>query len=235
MPNIVKRGFVPTDAIEFNEQNIKLLKTAQKDICTFINRGYGIDKTTGFVGNHFKLSARQRLALKRAISSNDDIQKRMEHNISKLPENSTIYIDGLNLIITLEVALSNSTLLKCMDNTVRDLAGLRGTYKIIDKTDMALDLIGKKFTDMNISKAVFYLDSPVSNTGRLKQKILEFSEHWNFDVEVNLVLNADVVLEKLYNVITTDCIILNKCQSWLNTSFEIIVENIENIKLIDLS
>lgn len=233
MPHIVQRGFVPKDEIEFNQENIKILQLAQNDICTLINRGYRIDKSTEFVGNHFKLSARQRLALKRVISSDCDIQRRFEHNISELPGGSTVYIDGLNLIITLEVALSHSILLKCMDGTIRDLAGLRGTYKLIDKTDIALELIGKKFEKMKISKAVFYLDSPVSNTGRLKQKIFEVAENWNFEVEVNLVINADVVLEKLYNVITTDGIILNKCKSWLNTASEIICCDMEDTKYID--
>lgn len=235
MPNIVQRGFVLKDEIEFNKENIKILRLAQSDICIFINRGYHIKQSTEFVGNHFKLSARQRLALKRIISSDCDIKRRFEHNISELPPESTVYIDGLNLIITLEVALSNSTLLKCMDGTIRDLAGLRGTYKLIDKTDIALELIGKKFEQMKISKAVFYLDSPVSNTGRLKQKIFEFSKLWRFEVEVHLVSNADIFLEKLYNVITTDGIILNKCDSWLNTVCEIITYNMKNTRYIDFS
>lgn len=235
MPDIVRRGFVPTDEIEFNEKNIRILKTAQQDICTLINRGYSIDKTTEFVGNHFMLSARQRLALKRAIAPNNDIINRQNHLITKLPEKSTVNIDGLNLIITLEVVLSNSTVIKCMDNTIRDLAGLRGTYKIVDKTLIALELIANKFSDMNIDKAVFYLDSPVSNTGRLKTNIMEMSKDWNFKVEVNLVYNADVILEKLDNVITTDGIILNKCKGWLNTAYEIASENIDHFNYIDLS
>lgn len=233
MPNITKRGFVPTDEIEFNTQNIKILKKAQVDICTLINRGYNIDKTTEFVGNHFKLSARQRLALKRAISSNDELIKRSNSKVIKLDKNSIVNIDGLNLIITLEVLLSNSTILKCMDGTIRDLAGLRGTYRIIDKTEMSLDLIFKKLEDMEISKAVFYLDSPVSNTGRLKQLILEKSKPYNFEVCVELVLNADVILEKLENVITTDSIILNKCKGWLNTAYEIMTSFSDNF--IDLT
>lgn len=69
--------------------------------------------------------------------------------------------------------MSNSTILKCMDGTVRDLAGLRGTYKLIDKTDAAINLIGQKLEELKIDKAVFYLDSSVSNSGRLKIRILE--------------------------------------------------------------
>lgn len=47
------------------------------------------------------------------------------------------------MIISIEVALSGGTLVIGSDGNIRDLAGLRGTYKIIDKTEEALNLIGK--------------------------------------------------------------------------------------------
>ncbi len=57
-----------------------------------------------------------------------------------------------------------------------------------------------------ISKAMFYLDSPVSNTGRLSQRIYEVLKDYPFNVEVELVPNADVILEKQSYVITSDAI-----------------------------
>ncbi|AQS04201.1 DUF434 domain-containing protein [Clostridium beijerinckii] len=233
MTQIVKRGFVPSDEIEFNEENLTLLKKAQKDIYYLINHGYSIDKSVEFVGNHLLFSARQRLALKRGISSYNDIISREKRKILDTYENSTLHIDGLNIIITLEVALSNSTLIKCMDGTLRDLAGLRGTYKLIDKTDTAIDLIGKRLDEMKIRKAIFYLDSPVSNTGRLKSRILEILHKYNFDIEVILIPNADVILNKLDYVVTSDGIILNTCESWINLAYEIVEEELPNTSYID--
>lgn len=233
MTQIVKRGFVSSDKTEFNNTNIALLKKAQKDICFLLNRGYKIDKTIEFIGNHFLFSARQRLALKRSLCSYDDVKKRENNRIINGYENNTIHIDGLNVIITLEVALSNSTLIRGMDGTIRDLAGLRGTYKLIDKTDIAINLIGLKLNKMKPRKVIFYLDSPVSNTGRLKQKILEILSIYNFDLEVNLVLNADVILNKLSYVITSDGIILNTCDSWINLVYEIMNEELPNTSYID--
>lgn len=233
MAQIVKRGYVHSDEIEFNNKNMMLLKQAQVDICYLLNHGYKLDKTVEFIGNHFLFSARQRLALKRVISSNEDLNRRKKHELIDGYDGSTIHIDGLNIIITLEVALSNSTLLKCMDGTLRDLAGLRGTYKLIDKTDTAIELIGSKLSEMKIKKAVFYLDSPVSNTGRLKLRILELLDTYNFDVDVLLVPNADVILSKLDHVITSDGIILNDCSSWINLAYEIINKNSPHTHYID--
>lgn len=235
MTQVVKRGYIERDKIEFNDRNLALLKQAQQDICFLLDRGYEFNKVIEFIGNHFLFSSRQRLALKRALSSSLDIKRRKQHQLKEVHENAVIHIDGLNLIITLEVALSGSMLLHCMDDTIRDLAGLRGTYKIIDKTDAAIELIGKRLKEMSIEKAIFYLDSPVSNTGRLKVRILEILSKHDFDVEVILVPNADVILKSLDNVVTSDGIILNTCGSWINLAYEIIKQYLPNVHYIDLS
>lgn len=231
--HIVRRGYVESDIKQFSDKEIPVLKKAQEEIFWLLNRGYNVKNVSTFVGNHYMLSERQRIALARATSSLKDLEIRKEKRIKNYNGN-VIYIDGFNLIITLEVALSNSTIIKCMDETFRDLAGLRGTYRLIDKTDSALKLIAEKLQSMNIKKAVFYLDSPVSNTGRLKQKILEIMENFEFEVEVELVKNADIILMKKNNVVSTDAIILNNCISWINLSYEIITENIKDLKIVNL-
>lgn len=235
MSKEVKRGYVPADEKEFSGENLEKVKRAQSDIFMLIDRGYPIKNASTFAGNHYLLSERQRLAIVRATSPSEDIQKRKSKQITSGFEDETVYIDGLNLIISLEIALSESTMIKCMDGTIRDLAGLRGTYKLIDKTDIAINLIGQKLEEMKIGKVYFYLDSPVSNTGRLKQRILELLANDSYDVNVELVNNADIVLEAKGYVITSDAIILNKCDSWINLAYEIISEKMPDLKYIDLS
>lgn len=228
---IVRRGYVSTDIKEFNEEAMKKLKEAQKDIFMLINRRYDIKKVSTFVGNHYLLSERQRMALMRSTSSKLALEIRRKKEITISLKEKTVYIDGFNLIITLEVALSGSTLMKCMDGTIRDLAGLRGTYKQIDKTDIAINLIGEKLYELKVNKVVFYLDSPISNSGRLKMKILELLNKYSYNVEVYLVNNADIILEKLENVITSDAIILDKCKSWINLALNIIDESLGDVYL----
>lgn len=227
----VKRGFVPTDARDFSDENIKIMHIAQADIFYLVNHDYPIKNAVTFVGNRYQLSERQRTALQRAVSSEKAIARRNEKLVNS---GDTANIDGLNIIITLETALSGTTLLKCMDGTVRDLAGLRGTYKLIDKTDAAIKLAADKLTEKGFKRAVFYIDKPVSNTGRLKQRILELTSEYPFDTAVELVDNADTVLFEKDCVISSDAIILDKCISWINLGAEI-VENIESAKPYDFS
>jgi hypothetical protein len=233
MSNIVKRGYVSTDVIEFNEQSKCLLDQAQRDLFYLLNQGYPIKSASTFIGNHYLLSERQRLALVRATSSTETLIMRKQKLIVRNIDNQCVHIDALNLIITLEVALSESTLLWCMDGTIRDLAGLRGTYRLIDKTDIAIKLIGDKLKEKKVKEAVFYLDSPVSNTGRLKQRLLEILGQYPYSVKVELVYNADVILEEKENVITSDAIILNKCISWINLASQIVNDSIPNARCLD--
>lgn len=233
MSTIVKRGFCPDDLKEFGPDVIEKLQKAGRDVQYLLNQGYPVKGATTFVGNHYLLSERQRLALARAVSADEALRLRRAKEVVEIPEGCIVHIDGFNTIITLEVALSESLLLKCMDGTVRDLAALRGTYRLIDKTDGAIMMIGKMLESSKVGKAVFYLDAPVSNSGRLKQRIGELLEEFDFEVQVEVINNVDSVLEKLDNVITADAIILDKCISWINLNKRIMEEFIKEYPYVD--
>ncbi|MCR4609249.1 MAG: DUF5616 domain-containing protein [Eubacterium sp.] len=128
----------------------------------------------------------------------------------------TIHIDGFNVIIGLEIAFSDSMLFKCMDGTVRDLAGLRGTYRLIPETDMAVNALLKTLSDLKVGKAVIHLDKPVSNSGRLKQKIFEYADGKNYELEVLIEDAVDHELKEKILVATGDAIILDECDKWFN-------------------
>lgn len=234
MPETVKRGYVPTDEKEFSPASTVLLRQVQQDICYLINRGYDLERSVTFVCNRFGLSARQRMALIRSTATRDEIENRVKKEIGRDLKNKIIYIDGFNLIITLEIALSGTTLLRCMDGTIRDLAGLHGTYRLIDKTDMAIDLVFRQLEKLEVAKAIFYLDSPVSNSGRLKQRLIELSEPSAFETEVILLPCVDKTLYGMENVVTSDGVILDNCISWVNLSRVVIGERFPDYPYVNL-
>lgn len=230
-----RRGFDPEDERFFSYEAIKYLKIAQEEIQWLIDRDYKLDSAANFVGNHYLLSSRQRLALKRVSATSTQYRKRKS---SLLPldflSDGCIYIDGFNLIINLEVALSGSILVLGKDDVLRDLAGLRGTYRIIDKTDMALKLIGKVLNEHSVPEVKFFLDKPVSNSGRLKDKIFESAKFWNIPTKVELVRNPDSILSKMERVVTGDSIILDNCTSWFNLSGIIVRSYIKDAWIVKL-
>ena len=224
MPDIEKRGYVPSDSREFTEQ-VDKLRSAGDELYYLINRGYQIKPASTFVGNHYLLSERQRLALVRSISPKDRIEERLEKEINNLKD-SVVYIDTFNTVITLEIAFSGSTLLYCMDGTIRDLAGLRGTYRIIDKTDLAVEAIRKLLESEGVKEAYFLIDAPISNSGRLSSKIEDMFTDSNVNVVCEVINDVDKNLYTRENVITSDAIILDNCISWFNLTRRVIKEEI---------
>jgi len=228
-----RRGFVPTDEKEFSTISLILLCQAQKDLLYLLEKGYPIKSASTFVGNHYMLSERQRLAIVRASAAKELLTLRKQKELTKETVGNQVVIDGLNTIITLEVALSRGTLIHCMDGTIRDLAGLRGTYRLISQTDQAIELIGNKLRKLNTSEVTFYLDAPVSNTGRLKTRIFELLGSYPFVLKVELINNVDVLLGQKEQVVTSDSIVINQCKSWYNLNYSIIDEL--QLDYVDLS
>lgn len=223
MSKQVRRGFVPTDERDFHIRNLEKLRKASEEVYFLLNRGYAVKPATTFVGNHYLLSERQRLALARTVSTREKIQLRQQKELSDTDlAGKIVHIDGFNTIITLEIAFSDSMLFECMDGTIRDLAGLRGTYRLVDKTDTAIQAISETLSELKIQKAVFYLDAPVSNSGRLKERIAELMQNVPFELDIRIENAVDYLLKQESPVITADAIILDECECWYNLTRKII-------------
>jgi hypothetical protein len=201
----------------FDRTQLKRLKPAAEEIVWLLGRGYPLHTAVEVVGNHHQLEARQRLALQRMLCSTDQRQKRIAKSIERTDARGrTLLVDGFNLIITIEVALSGGLVLDCADGTVRDLAGMRGTYHPVDETDIALDLIGKELGALGPAGVRIFLDAPVSNSGRLRARILDWAHRWTFPVDAEVVPNPDAILARTGNAVSSDSTILDRCSSWLN-------------------
>ena len=232
MPDVVKRGYMSSDDKEFIDQ-IEKLREAGEELFYLINRGYQIKPASTFVGNHHLLSERQRLALVRSISPKGSIEERVAKEVHELKD-SVVYIDTFNTVITLEIAFSGSTLLSCMDGTIRDLAGLRGTYRIIDKTDMAIEAIRKILEAEGAKEARFLIDAPISNSGRLSSKIEDMFEKSPVEAVCEVINDVDKNLYGKENVMTSDAIILDNCVSWFNLTGKAIQTEIGDYPFVNI-
>ena len=216
-----KRGFVPEDERNFSESALVTMRTAARHIRYLINEGYELKQASTFVGNHFMLSERQRLALMRSLATDRQLKARKEKLVPMEDlAGKEVWIDGFNTIITLEVMLSDSILFECMDGTIRDLAALRGTYRLIPETTEAVHMMLGALQDAGVRKAVILLDEPVSNSGRLKSLIAEIGEAYSVALDIQILKDVDRTLYDKENVITSDSIILDHCKSWVNLCAE---------------
>ena len=216
-----KRGFVPEDVKNFSPQALEIMRTASRHVCYLVNEGYDLKQAATFVGNHYLLSERQRLAIMRSVATQAQIENRQKKQVSMTAMSGTeVWIDGFNTIITLEVLLSDSILFSCMDGTIRDLAALRGTYRLIPETEEAIRMLFDLLREAGVSRVNILLDQPVSNSGRLKTRMAEIGEEYPFTLDILILREVDRELYGKENVITSDSIILDHCLSWVNLTPE---------------
>ena len=214
-----KRGYVPKDDRYFSAEACETLRMASEHICYLINQGYNLKHASIFVGDHFQLSDRQRTAIVRSVATNNQLANRRAKEVPLVQlSGQTVWVDGFNAIITLEVMLSESTLLSCMDGSIRDLASLRGTYRIVAETTDAVRLLFDVLRDANIASAIILLDRPVSNSGRLRALLKALGEAYPFDLDVRVEDGVDRLLYGKSNVISSDSVVLDNCASWVNLS-----------------
>lgn len=229
----VRRGYEAKDTVEFGALAQEKLCAASQELQFLLNRGYDIKSASTFIGNHHLLSERQRMAITRITSSKGSLQGRGKKELVEAPDE--LVFDGFNTIVTLEVALSGSLLLEGMDGTIRDLAGLRGTYRIVDKTVKAVDLLLNQLERLEVKRALFYLDQQVSNSGRLRALLLDKASNRITKVDVLLHQAVDGQLSAMERVVTSDAIILDKCKSWYNLNRHLILGEIPNAWILRLN
>lgn len=226
------RGPHPKDAELFSGDQIAVLQAAVADNSTLLSKGYSENASLKLVGDHFALRQRQRMAVARSSCSNSQASSRQQKRI-RLDSAESLTIDGFNLLITIEAALAGGFIIIGKDGAWRDIAGMHGSFRTVEETTPALTLIGQHLSRKK--KITWLLDSPVSNSARVRQLMLDLAltNHWNWDVE--LVRDPDHELKKCPSpVVTADSIILDHCHSWVNLANEIIEASIPKAWVADL-
>jgi hypothetical protein len=211
------RGAHPEDARLFAPERVATLAIALEEAEYLLERGYTETSVVDVVGRRHALEARQRLALSRMMCSTSARLARAERQLPlEAASDRVLEIDGFNLVIGLEVAISGGPLLRGADGAFRDLAGLRGSYHPVLETDRALELVGELLAPVGPRLVHVLLDRPVSNSGRLRAKIAEHAAGWSFPVEVELVADPDRDLVGRELVVSGDSLVLDGALSWVN-------------------
>ena len=233
----IHRGPHPSDVKLFSPAMLTDLRAAITDYSLLLTKGYAEKSTLKLVGDRFALTERQRLAIMRSACSDRHLtgRQKTEVKIGNLA-NQPIAIDGYNLLITVEAAMSGGVIFKGRDGCFRDLASIHGTYRRVTETIPAIKLIGDFLKQISVTKILWLLDSPVSNSGRLKTIIGELAKENNWDWEIELSISPDARLIKIDSVAaTSDSVILDRCKRWVNLAREIIEQKIPVAWIADLS
>jgi len=230
------RGPHPADAKLFAPAAIANLKLALADFSLLLTKGYSEKSALKLVGDRFSLTQRQRLAIMRSACSDQQLMSRKQRQV-KLTDlaGKPIAIDGYNVLITVEAAMSGAVIFKSRDGCLRDLASIHGTYRKVTETIPAVQLIGKFLKEYNVDNCLWLLDSPVSNSGRLKTLIGELAQKNNWNWEIKLLISPDAELAKTDMVVaSSDSAVLDRCKSWVNLARAIIEKKLAKVWYADL-
>ncbi|MCX8157129.1 MAG: DUF434 domain-containing protein [Verrucomicrobiae bacterium] len=231
------RGVAPEDGELFETRHQPALRAAMQDLCWLLDRDYALQSAVELVGNRYNLTARQRLALKRcACTASAQADRLARQAPVEALRGETLWLDGFNVLLAVEVALSGGVILRGRDGCYRDVAGVHAHYHRVAETEPALRLIAQVTRQLGVVECRWYLDRPVSNSGRLKHLMLDLAETEGWPWQVELVLNPDHVLVHSESLVATaDSAVLDRCRRWVNLTGWIIHHYTPKARVVDLS
>jgi len=204
--------------------NSKNLQQAAADFRYLLNREYPRKAALELVGNHYNLAFDERHLLHRGVFSDKD-SKRRRGKIASIKEiqNKNLAIDGYNVIITIEAALSGRPLIFGDDGFIRDISGLSGKFKKSASTEEAIQLIFNVLKIMKPCKTLFLFDAPISMSGKLAQEVRDRMQRENISGEAKAVKVPEKILIGFQGIVaTSDTAIIDQSKKVVDLAGDIV-------------
>jgi len=231
------RGPHPEDEQLFAGDNILRLRESASDLAWLFNRGYASTSALKIVGDRYSLVARQRVAVARCACSEEATKRRRRHQIPAAELlGRDLWIDGYNVLTSLEAALSGGVILHAQDGCYRDMASMHGSYRKVEETIPALHILGELMADWNVASCQWLLDQPVSNSGRLKTMLVKIAAERGWNWQALLVPDPDRNLMATDHVVASaDSRILDSAERWFDLARSAIELRVPDAWIVDLS
>ncbi|MBN1912112.1 MAG: DUF434 domain-containing protein [Pirellulales bacterium] len=232
------RGPHPGDARLFGPEAVDSLSRAATDLAWLLDRDYPATSSLKLVGDRYRLVARQRTAVARCTCSASQRDARLSRQVEQdALEGRTLWIDGYNVMTTVEAALAGGVILSARDGAYRDMASMHGSYRKVAETLPAVECLGRTLAEFRPASCVWYLDQPVSNSGRLKTILLDAAQAAGWPWQVELVPDPDRILIAAADalVATADSAVLDACSSWFNLARATVERCVPDATMIELS
>jgi hypothetical protein len=230
------RGAHPEDARLFEAARLASLRVAVSELSWLLSRGYQTKSALKLVGDRHGLTERQRLAVSRAACPDERCERRRASRVEgREVAGEALAVDGFNLVITLEAALSGGVLVLGRDGCARDLSSVHGSYRAVEETERAVLLAGEALAALAPSSVLWLLDSPISNSGRLAARVREVAAARGWPWEVRVEFNPDREIVNSDRIaVTSDSNVLDGVARWLNLGRMIVERRVPGAWLIDL-
>lgn len=219
------------------------LRRATSDLSWLLSRGYASPSALKLCGDRYALTERQRRAVSGAACSEATRERRRAKQVGldgerPLPGDE-LWVDGFNVLLTLEVALGGGVVISCRDGCFRDIASVHGTYRRVYETVPAVRLLTEELVRIGVPRVCVFLDAPVSNSGRLAEicrREWETTPTSGIHFDVRLVRDPDAELAQGGHLVATaDGAVLDRCRSWINLAREVVSRRVPTAFVVDLA
>ena len=214
------RGPHPSDRDIFAPAQLPALRDAVADLSWLYARGYSDVAAVALVGDRYRLRKRARNAAGRMATPDEVAAARRAKRLALgALRGRALVIDGFNVLVTSESALSGAVVLRGRDGAHRDLSAVHGSYRPVAETEQVIATLVDVLGAAAPASVRWLLDRPVSNSGRLAARLRAAAPGW----EVELVDAPDPVLAASDAVVATaDSWILDRCVAWCDLPAEVI-------------
>ncbi|NOY09532.1 MAG: DUF434 domain-containing protein [Spirochaetes bacterium] len=215
-----------------------------KAVCDYrflLERGYPGKASLKLIGDRYRLSKIRRNCLFRGVVDSGTAFSRKRKIVPlKKAEAVAVGVDWYNTLITVESYLKGCTLFIADDGIVRDSAGIHGSYRESRVTEKAVNEIIKHLVNLKPDRLDIFIDSPVSYSGVMGEKIrskLENAVKGKYSVQ--LVPSADYPLKRYRGIVaSSDSVILDSAAAVIDLPrfileycFNYIPPAVENLNL----
>ena len=197
-------------------------KHAINDYIYLLERKYPQKAILKLIGDKYLLSGIERTILFRGIATQNKIVSRCTKLATENElYHQTLHVDCYNTLITIGSYLNGSIVFVGNDNFLRDASEIHGKIFRTELFKKSLLLIFNYLKKINVYEVLFYLDKPVSYSGKLCQEINDWLKKENIKGNAQTCGSPDFILK-------------NIDYGFCSTSDSIIIDN-SKMKIFDLS
>ena len=187
-----------------------------------LSRGYRRKTAITFVSNHYRLEEQERHILTRLVFSPEmaAIRRKKKLSCTKL-KGCNVFIDGYNVLITLETVLKKETVWIVDDGFIKDTRGIFRNHDNTETTYKAVDEMLSTLSRLQVGSVTILLDSQMSNSGNLAHFIRKRLEKYKFKAEARTSKHVDFDLKTIGShavVATADSVIVDAAEQVVDIS-----------------
>jgi len=137
-----------------------------RDYRLLLDKEYPVDASLKLVGDHYRLSHNGRMMLYRGVLSRAASQTNRAKLVRSPWEGATLGIDGYNILFTLTNYMHGHPMFVATDGFLRDVGGAHGRIADHRGFERMAQLTVDILATLNLDAITFFLDAPVSSSGR---------------------------------------------------------------------